>query len=107
MKYKIVKLDARYSHRSRFQYMISFTKAPGHSAILDFDRCRRWLNDTYGWSQDVEMQIPMSKAKTKALEEHADIDINRHWAYNIKYDDYRIYLATSDVLTMFQLKWAQ
>jgi len=106
MKYKIVKLDARYSHRSRFRYMISFTKAPGHSAILDFDRCRRWLNDTYGWSQDVEMQGPMQQARIKQFDEHPDIQINEHWAYNIKYDDYRIYVATEQILTMFQLRWA-
>jgi len=85
--------------------MISFTKAPGHSAILDFDRCRRWLNDTYGWSQDVEMQTPMRKVKN-SYPEINDVVINEHWAYNIKYDDYRIYIATEQILTMFQLKWA-
>ena len=105
MKYKVIELDARYNHRNRFSYMISFTKTPGHSAILEFDRCRRWLNDTYGWSQDVEMQTPMTKAQ-KSHPEINDVNINRYWAYNIKYDDYRIYVADNQILTMFQLKWA-
>jgi len=106
MKYKIIRLDARYNHRNRFKHLISFTKVPGHSAILDFDRCRRWLNDTYGWSQDVEMQFPMTKAQ-KSHPEITDVEINQHWAYNIKYNDYRIYVADDQVLTMFQLRWAQ
>ena len=106
MKYDIIKLDGRYNHRDRFRYTISFTKAPGQSAILDFDRCRRWFNDTYGWSQDVEMQYPMQQARIKQFDEHSDVEINEQWAYNIKYNDYRIYIANDQMLTMFQLKWA-
>ncbi len=106
MKYDIIKLDGRYNHRDRFRYMITFTKAPGQSAILDFDRCRRWFNDTYGWSQDVEMQYPMQQARIKQFDEHSDVEINEQWAYNIKYNDYRIYIANDQMLTMFQLKWA-
>jgi len=105
MQYKIVELDGRFAHRARFKYLITFTKSPGKSSILNFDRCRRWFNDTYGWSQDVEMQAPMRKAKT-AYPEINDVVVNEHWAYNIKYDDYRIYVATDEILTMFQLKWA-
>jgi hypothetical protein len=86
--------------------MITFTKAPGQSAILDFDRCRRWFNDTYGWSQDVEMQYPMIQAQIKQIDEHPDVVVNEQWAYNIKYNDYRIYIANDQMLTMFQLKWA-
>jgi hypothetical protein len=86
--------------------MITFTKAPGQSAILDFDRCRRWFNDTYGWSQDVEMQYPMIQAQIKHIDEHPDVVVNEQWAYNIKYNDYRIYIANDQMLTMFQLKWA-
>jgi hypothetical protein len=73
---------------------------------LDFDRCRRWFNDTYGWSQDVEMQYPMIQAQIKQIDEHPDVVVNEQWAYNIKYNDYRIYIANDQMLTMFQLKWA-
>ena len=105
VNYKIIKLDARYNHRNRFRHLITFTKMPGSSAILEFDRCRRWFNDTYGWSQDVEMQTPMAKAQ-KSHPEIGDVEINRYWAYTIKYDDYRIYVADDQILTMFQLRWA-
>jgi len=105
VNYKIIQLDGRYNHRNRFQHLITFSRAPGYSAILDFDRCRRWFNDTYGWSQDVEMQFPMAKAQ-KFHPEITDVEINRHWAYNIKYNDYRIYVADDQILTMFQLRWA-
>ena len=60
---------------------------------------------TYGWSQDVEMQTPMTKAQ-KSHPEINDVNINQYWAYNIKYDDYRIYVADDQILTMFQLRWA-
>ena len=105
VQYKIIRLDGRYNYRTRFRHLITFTKMPGHSAILEFDRCRRWFNDTYGWSQDVEMQTPMAKAQ-KSHPEISDVEINRYWAYNIKYNDYRIYVADDQILTMFQLRWA-
>ena len=104
MHYKIIRLDGRYNYRTRFRHLIAFTKMPGHSAILEFDRCRRWFNDTYGWSQDVEMQTPMAKAQNFYID-ISDVEINRYWAYNIKYNDYRIYVADDQILTMFQLQW--
>ena len=51
------------------------------------------------------MQTPMAKAQ-KTYPEITDIEINRHWAYNIKYNDYRIYVADDQILTMFQLRWS-
>ena len=105
VQYKIIRLDGRYNYRTRFRHLITFTKMPGHSAILEFDRCRRWFNDTYGWSQDVEMQTPMAKAQNFYID-ISDVEINRYWAYNIKYNDYRIYVADDQILTMFQLRWA-
>lgn len=104
MYYNIVKLDRRYSHFSSYGFMITFPKGAGESGVLNFDRCRRWFNDTYGWSQDVEIQGPMRQAQLSGLET-ADTEVNPHWAYNIKYNDYRIYVEDSKILTMFQLKW--
>jgi hypothetical protein len=88
--------------------MITFpgARADGtrESGVLNFDRCRRWFNDTYGWSQDVEMQGPMRQAQLSGFETES-VEINPQWAYNIKYNDYRIYVKDDSILTMFQLKW--
>jgi hypothetical protein len=75
------------------------------SSVLNFDSCRKWFNDTYGWSQDVELQLPMLQAQLNGFESE-NSEVNKLWAYNIKYDDYRIYVADDQTLTMFQLRWA-
>jgi hypothetical protein len=46
----------------------------------------------------------MAKAQ-KFHPEITDVEINQYWAYNIKYNDYRIYVADDQILTMFQLQW--
>ena len=48
----------------------------------------------------------MQQAQLKQVDQHPDVEINEQWAYNIKYNDYRIYIANDQMLTMFQLKWA-
>jgi hypothetical protein len=107
MKYKVTKLDGRYSHRETFEYMIEFSKAHWKgTGVLDFDRARRWFNDTYGWSQDVKTRVAIDKsvgANPMLFEPGA---INTSWAYLAKYNDYRIYVATDKELTMFELKWS-
>jgi len=107
MNYTITKLDRRHAYHEQFPYMIEFRKRPdwaigGTSGVLDFDRVRKWMNETWGWSQDVETRNEMLKTMIKAGHPN---DINHFWSYSIRYGEYRIYVNDA-ALTMFKLKWS-
>jgi hypothetical protein len=103
MKYKVTKLDGRYSYSASFCWCLEFTRSEWKgSGVLDFDQARRWMNETWGWSQDVETMNDMARELNKKFQPWDDI-INRHWAYSIKYRDYRIYLKSDAELSWFQL----
>lgn len=107
MKYLVTKLDLRYSHSGSFDYVLEFSKntwGTYSTGVLDFDRARRWMNRTYGWSQDVETLVAIKRCTVR----NPDVvlqaeDTNPHWAYSVAYKDYRIYLASEKELTFFQL----
>ena len=106
MNYKLTKLDNRHSWHDQFKYMIEFNRKPSwtvglnDSGVLQFDRSRRWFNEKFGWSQDVETRA--SIIKTAPLGELPDA-FNQYWAYSIKYNDYRIYVADEATLNWFTL----
>ena len=107
MKYQVTRLDGRYSHTGSFDYVLEFSKntwGTYSTGVLDFDRARRWMNRTYGWSQDVETLVAIKRCKIRNpdVEVQAE-DTNQHWAYSVAYKDYRIYLASEKELTFFQL----
>jgi len=114
MNYKIIKLDKRYAYYKQFPYLIEFHRSPdwaigarAGSGVLDFDRCRKWFNETWGWSQDVETRTEMVKSITSTHPFNADQlnNINPHWAWSCRYQEYRIYVNDA-ALTMFKLKWS-
>ena len=96
--------------------MIEFHRSPGWaigasagggSGVLDFDRSRKWFNETWGWSQDIETRQYMIKARVNVNMTAGDFtDINTFWAYSCRYQEYRIYVS-DPALTMFKLKWSQ
>jgi hypothetical protein len=101
MRYEITKLDHRHNHRRRYQYMIRFSTSPaGGTGALDFDRARRWFNQTYGWAQEAEIQIVINQ-QCKILNDPPEA--NPHWAYQTEYRDYRIYVASDKEVAWFQL----
>ena len=103
MHYKIIKMDNRYS-RYGYQYLIEFKKDVSRgTGVLDFDRCRRWFNEHFGWSQDVETREQMKISKHYYREAYQDNDINPVWAYAVKYGDYRIYVEEDKTLSWFVL----
>ena len=107
MNYKITKLDKRYAWHGQFPYMIEFHKNREWNTgtgVLDFDRCRRWFNEAWGWGQDIETRAEMVKSKVRMNGDFSEI--NRYWAYSCRYQEYRIY-ANETALTMFKLKWSQ
>ena len=105
MKYHVTKLDHRHSHKDSFDYMLEFSKNTRvGTGVLDFDRSRRWMNQTWGWSQDVETRGKLKSRKADPTNTVVqDDDINRHWAYSVQYNDYRIYLNSSKELNWFAL----
>jgi len=103
MKYTHQALDNRHSHNQVFKHMIRFPKSHYGTGVLDFDRARRWFTEKYGWSQDVELQVEMHRNKRLHQEAYEPDDINTHWAFLSKYDDYRIYVATEQELSFFIL----
>jgi len=114
MNYKIIKLDKRYAYHRQFPYVIEFHRSPdwaigatAGSGVLNFDRCRKWFNEAWGWSQDIETRAEMVKSKVRMNQGLDDFsEINRYWAYSCRYHEYRIYVNEAAV-TMFKLKWSQ
>ena len=103
MKYKITKMDGRYT-RYGYKYLVEFSKADQiGTGVLDFDRSRRWFNEHFGWSQDVETRRLMMHNKRHNHEAYNDNDINPVWAYAVKYGDYRIYVDEDKTLSWFVL----
>lgn len=102
MNYKITKMDRRYSTHG-YTYLIEFGKSHRGTGVLDFDRSRRWFNDQFGWSQDVETRDQMLVNKRSHKEEYKDDDFNPVWAYCVKYGDYRIYVDEEKTLSWFVL----
>ena len=105
MKYQVTNLDRRHSHHASFNYMLRFGKPSWEgTGVLDFDRARRWMNRTYGWSQDVETLAAIKRCQVRNPDVVVQAeDTNPHWAYSVAYKDYRIYLASEKELTFFQL----
>lgn len=106
MKYQVTRLDGRFSHSSSFDYVLEFSKNTwsNGTGVLDFDRARRWMNRTWGWSQDVETRSSIKRLESVRPNVTVQAeDMNLHWAYSVAYRDYRIYLASDKELTFFQL----
>jgi len=105
MRYEVVKLDRRHSWCAQFAYMLEFSKSTWQgTGVLDFDRSRRWMTTSWGWSQDVETRSTLLKRRMDPINTVVqDEDINQHWAYSVQYNDYRIYLASDKELGWFQL----
>ena len=104
MQYQITRLDRRHSHHERFAYMIEFSKSrlfASGTGALDFDRARRWFNETYGWSQEADLQTKIDKDARHLL---LAPEANTHWAYHAEYRNFRIYANEAET-AWFQLKF--
>ena len=96
-------MDNRYSTYG-YRYLVEFSKNTSFgTGVLDFDRSRRWFNEHFGWSQDVETRSKMLQNRRINRDEYEDNDINPIWAYCVKYGDYRIYVNDDKTLSWFVL----
>jgi hypothetical protein len=109
MNYTITHLDRRHAWHKQFSYMIEFRRRKdwdhkSTGGVLEFDQCRKWFNEAWGWSQDVETRNEMLKAMIKQGPWNPG-DINQFWSYSIRYDEYRIYVNDA-AMSLFRLKWS-
>jgi hypothetical protein len=122
MKYKIHRLDGRFSYRKWFGYYIGFTGGMANGqGPLHFNDALKWFMETYGWSAEIREYAKMHawtissttwalgnyhSAAAGILEKLPD-HCNPHWSWTNGYDDLRIYVATDAELAFFQLKHSQ
>ena len=103
MRYKVVKMDGRYT-KYGFTYLVEFPKSHRvGTGVLDFDRSRRWFNDQFGWSQDVDTSNLMQENQKYYPDAYEPNDINPVWAYAVRYDNLRIYIDNDKTLAWFML----
>ena len=95
-------MDGRYTHYG-YRYLIEFSRNQNSTGVLEFDRARRWFNEQFGWSQDVETRHSMKENRLYHPEVYQDADINPVWGYAVKYGDYRIYVDSDATLSWFVL----
>jgi hypothetical protein len=105
MQYHVTQMDRRHAYYSSFRYILEFSKSTWQgTGVLDFDRARRWMNKTWGWSQDVDTrQILLARQGDPANTAVQVEDINQNWAYSVQYKQYRIYLKDEQELNWFVL----
>jgi len=58
--------------------------------ILDFHDARKWLSETYGYSEDLKKDQP---------------NTNLHWAFTINWRIHKIYLRGEEELSWFKIKY--
>ena len=122
MKYEIIRLDGRFTHRDLFEYAIKFSNRMAvDQGPLHFNDALRWFNETYGWSAEIRDYTKMQKwtvqntqwmgnlrkLQASGILEEAPAHCNPHWSWTNGYDDLRIYVATAAELNFFQLRWAR
>lgn len=102
-------MDRRYANYGSFRYMLEFSKSTWRgTGVLEFDRARRWMNQTWGWTQDVATRQALIQRLADPLNNSVkEEDVNRHWAYSVEYKEYRIYLLGDKELAFFQLVHVQ
>jgi hypothetical protein len=123
MKYTIQRLNKRYSYSDLFQYYIGFgTTMSNNQGPLNFDRCLQWFVQTYGWSAEirqyseilrwVNINQTMNRQMIRKFGNNPlgippapDLpnSCNPYWSWCNGYNDLRVYVATDQELTFFQL----
>lgn len=127
MKYTIQRLDGRHSYNTTFQYYVGFKGSMMSDRTPEkFNDALQWFTQTYGWSAEVRQYMQISqyyittntfagqlrqKFKNHPLAIPSKKDIpsmcNPHWSWTNGLEDLRIYVASNQELTFFQLAFPQ
>lgn len=118
MKYQIIRLDGRYSHRDLFEYCIKFSNRMSvDQGPLHFNDGVKWFVDTYGWSAEIRDYDKMQKWTIQTTQwmgnyrvaqgvlEELPEHCNPYWSWTNGYDDLRIYVRSSAEIAFFQLRF--
>ncbi len=117
MKYKIVRLDGRWSYRKYFEYAIIFSnKMTSWRGPEHFTQVQKYFFDSYGWSAEIRLWDNMLEYVTaihRFVATNAGLPINLempegvnpYWSWTNGYDDLRIYVKSQQELTLFTLKY--
>lgn len=95
-EHRIRELNSRFNYHNIFRYIVDWRKTLNVSGVIPFHHARKWCNETWGFGTDVD---------THDVALRAGEQVNPHWAYEIRYDQYRIYLAGDQELAWFRLKF--
>ena len=100
--YQLVKLDARYSHRNLFKYVIKFHRAV-NDGPYQFARSQKWFFDKFGYSPEVEVLESIQRDFSK-VNRDLPVEYNSIWSYgtNPVYNELRIYV-NDEGLAFFKL----
>ncbi len=113
MRYKIVKLDGRWSYRKYFEYAVIFSaRMSNWNGPMHFAETQKYFFDTYGWSAEIRQwadireyyQNVWNYVKPNPPGVMPEC-VNSYWSWTNGYDDLRIYVKSSQELTLFQLKY--
>ena len=66
-----------------FKYIIDIGQ------VLDFHNARKWMSETYGYTEDLKKDQP---------------NTNPHWAFSINFRFHKIYLRGDEELSWFKIK---
>ena len=59
--------------------------------VLDFHEARKWMSETYGYSEDLKKYRPDCT--------------NKHWAFSINFRFHKIYLRGDEELSWFKIRY--
>ena len=111
VKYRVTKLDGRFSYRSWFEYYIGFTGQMSNSqGPVHFNDALKWFFQTYGWSAEIQQYDRILRwnqnqyvANLVGGQSQGTEHCNPHWSWTNHYTELRIYVASEKELAFFQL----
>lgn len=113
MRYTVAKLDRRWSYRQYFEHAVIFSnRMTNWRGPLHFDIVQQYFVGTYGWSAEIRQWVdirryianpymytgPGAPPKMPAC-------VNPYWSWTNGHEDLRIYVKSSQELTLFTLKY--
>ena len=114
MKYKIRKLDGRYSYREFFKYTIVFNRGMNHHnrGVEWFNTTKLWFEQSYGTSAEIrdwktvrDWYHRMAPVNALFQDQQYTVPefVNYAWSWTNGYDDLRIYVRGEQELAFFKL----
>ena len=70
---------------NHFKYIINI------GPVLDFHNVRKWMSDTYGYTEDLKKYQPDCN--------------NKHWAFSLTFRVHKIYLRGDEELSWFKIRY--